>query len=116
MNYGDEYFVNVPPGFDPEQVSTAQLGKLFQHARRLSRFKSTPKNHFIHDLSHAGFEGLLCYKINEDCMIEINDVTLKTPIVIRNRYRTLSAFNLFPVSSVQNFLANAGMSITSGTP
>lgn len=99
MIYGDEFAVDVPPGFDPEQVSTAQLGKLFQHANRLSRFKSTPNNQFIHDLSHASFEGLLCYKINEDCMIEINDVTLKTPIVIRNQVSDLISFQF--VSSVK---------------
>ena len=99
MHYGDEYCVEIAPGFDPDDVSAAVLGELFNNAPRITRFKSTPDHHFIHGLNSLGFDGLAGYRIDQDRMIEINDAFLKVPIVIRNEVADLISFQF--VSSVK---------------
>ena len=99
MQYGDEYFVELSENLDPDELSRAGLATLFRKARRISAFDSTPDDNFIHDLEAVGITGPMCYRINADCMIEINDAYLKTPIVIRNRVSDLVSFQF--VSSVK---------------
>jgi AraC-like DNA-binding protein len=99
MIYGDEYWVEVEEGFDPEDVSVAHLGALFRNAQRLTRFSSTPDHSSIFDPARPAFEGLLSYRIGRDCLIEIDDAFLRTPIVIRNHVADLITFQF--VSSVK---------------
>ena len=99
MQYGDEYFIELDQHVDPDELSRARLATLFRNARRVSAFESTPDDNFIHDLEAVGITGPLCYRINADSMIEINDAYLKTPIVIRNKVSDLISFQF--VSSVK---------------
>jgi AraC-like DNA-binding protein len=99
MRYGDEYFAEVDPGFDPDKLSRAQLDTLFHAAPRITAFESTADHNFIHDLTAVGFDGSMVYRINRDCMIEINDAYLKTPSVIRNKVSDLISFQF--VSTVK---------------
>ena len=85
MRYGDEYFVELSESLDPDELSRARLATLFRNARRISAFESTPNDNFIHELDAIGITGPLCYRIDQDCMIEINDAFLKDPVVIRNK-------------------------------
>ena len=99
MNYGEEFSVDVSPGIDPHLVSAAKLSKLFQNAHRISRFNKAPDNSFIQDLTHTSWKGLLSYKIDRDCMIEVNNTYLKTPVAIRNQVSDLISFQF--VSTVR---------------
>jgi hypothetical protein len=78
MNYGDEFIVDVPPGFDLELTSVEELSSLFLDARRITRFNSTPDQSFTHDQTPADLQGSLCYKIDQDGLIEINNSFLRT--------------------------------------
>jgi len=104
MIYGDEFCVEIAGGFDPDDVSPAGLGALFKNAERVTKFNSTPDHNFIHDLAFAGFEGPLCYRINRDCMIEINDAFLKTPIAIRNQVADIISFQFVSTVKRSEFL------------
>jgi AraC-like DNA-binding protein len=101
MIYGDEYWVEVEEGFDLEQMSVARLGALFRRGRRLTRFSSTPDHSPIFDVANGngGIEGLWCYRINADCMIEIDDAVLRVPVVIRNQVADIISFQF--VASVK---------------
>jgi AraC-like DNA-binding protein len=99
MHYGDEHYLEVDDSFDPDNLSRARLGTLFENATRITAFESTPDRNFIHDLSTVGFEGSACYRIDKDRMIEINDAFLKTPIAICNEVSDLISFQF--VSSVK---------------
>ena len=96
MNYGDEYTVDISPGFDSDALSTTDLSKLFQHAHRVTQFNTAPDNSFLQDLTFTSFDDLLSYKVDEDCIIEINNTLLKTPIIIRNRVADLLRFPFVP--------------------
>lgn len=85
MYYGDEHLVEVGGGFDSETLTQAQLSALFRNSRRISAFESTANHDFIHDLNGGELGGSLCYRIDADRMIEINDARLTNPVVIRNR-------------------------------
>jgi AraC-like DNA-binding protein len=104
MIYGDEYCVEVAADFDPATVSTAGLRTLFEDARRITRFGSTPDRNFIHDLTSVGFEGLISYRIDCDCIIEIDKAILNTPIVIRNRVSDLISFQFVSAVKRSEFL------------
>ena len=104
MRYGDEHFVEVSPNFDPDNCPRASLGALFRKAERLSAFESTPDHNFINNLAAVGIKGLLCYRINQDCMIEINDAYLKTPLVIRNKVSDLVTFQFVSTVKRSEFL------------
>lgn len=106
MIYGDEYCAEIAPGFDPDDMSASVLGALFKNAPRITRFGSTSDQSFIHDLPSAEFGGSVCYRIDADRMLEINDAFLKVPIVIRNQVSDLISFQF--VSSVKRseFLGN----------
>lgn len=99
MRYGDEHFIEVGRNFDPDDCSRAHLAKLFRKAQRISAFESTPDHNFIHNPAAVGIEGLLCYRIDRDSMIEINDAYVKAPIVIHNKVSDLVSFQF--VSSVK---------------
>jgi len=92
MIYGDEYCVSIDGEFDPDKLSARRLGAMFRHAHCVTRFASTPDQNFIHDLSLAGFEGSLCYRIDKDRMIEINEALLKKPVVLRNQVADIISF------------------------
>lgn len=104
MRYGDEHFVEVSPNFDPDEYPRADLGALFRKARRLSAFESTPDHNFINNPATIGIKGLLCYRINRDCMIEINDAILKAPLVIRNKVSDLITFQFVSTVKRSEFL------------
>lgn len=104
MNYGDEFCVEIAPGFDPDEESRVGLSALFENARRLTRFNSTPDHNFIHDLTSFGFSGLVSYRISRDCMIEINDVFLKEPIAICNQVSDLISFQFVSKVKRSEFL------------
>lgn len=99
MRYGDEHFAEVDQGFDPAELSRSDLASMFDNSPRITAFESTPDHNFIHDLTAVGFDGSLCYRINRDCMIEINNAYLKTPIVLRNKVADLISFQF--VSTVK---------------
>ena len=92
MNYGDEYLVNVSPDIDLEQVSRKELRRWFNDAERLTHFSTSPDFSSTHDPAASRFEGLLCYRINQDRLIEINDATVRSPVVIRNRIGDVISF------------------------
>ena len=104
MRYGDEHFIEVGADFDPDAMTRSQLGALFRDARRITAFESTPDHNFIHDLRGAGFEGSLCYRIDGDRMLEINNAFLKTPIVIRNKVADLISFQFVSTVKRSEFL------------
>lgn len=99
MHYGDEQYAEVGPRFDPNDLSRAELAALFENSPRITAFESTPDDNFIHDLTAAGFDGSLCYRIDRDSMIEINNAYLKIPIVLRNEVSDLISFQF--VSTVK---------------
>jgi AraC-like DNA-binding protein len=99
MHYGDEHCIVLDADSDPDQIPSASLQRLFRHAERLTRFADTPDNSFIHDRAAVGYEGLRCYKIDAARMIEINDVVLEHPLMIRNQVADLISFQF--VSSVK---------------
>ncbi len=104
MHYGDEHLVEVAHGFDPESLSQAQLAELFREARRISAFESTPDHNFIHDLQGIGFDGSLCYRIDSDRMIEINNAFLAAPLAIRNSVADVISFQFVSTVKRSEFL------------
>lgn len=104
MIYGDEFCVEIPPEFDPEDASRSGLSALFQNAQRITRFDSTPDHNFIQDLTSVDFKGLVCYRINQDCMIEIDDAFLKKPVAIRNEVSDLISFQFVSAVKRSEFL------------
>ena len=104
MLFGDEFCAAIPPGFDPDTASAASLGRVFRDAERVSRFTSTPDHNFIHFLSSTGIEGPLCYRINRDCLIEINDAFLTEPLIIRNQVSDLISFQFVSTVKRSEFL------------
>jgi AraC-like DNA-binding protein len=100
MRYGDEYCVEVPLSFDPERVSVEELGRLFRDARLLTRFHSAPDGSFFHQAAPDGFlRRSLCYRVDADALIEINDSFLRAPVVIRNEVADVISFQF--VSSLK---------------
>ena len=104
MNFGDEFCVGVPPGFDPELTSAAELGRLFSNAKCISRFHASPDNSFTQDLTDADFSNSKCYRIDADSLIEINDSFLRTPIVIHNQVSDLISFQFVSTLKRSEFL------------
>lgn len=99
MIYGDEFSVDIAPGFDPDQLSSASLGRLFRNARPLTRFTASPDRSFIHHPGTPMFGDSLCFRVDADGMIEINKAFLRTPVAIRNRVSDLISFQF--VSTVK---------------
>ncbi|HEX5787122.1 MAG TPA: AraC family transcriptional regulator [Woeseiaceae bacterium] len=104
MHFGDEYIVEVEPGFDPDEMPRARLAALFRRARRITRFASTPDHNFIQDLEGTGVEGLLCYRIDADCMIEIDDACLDRACVLRNEVADIISFQFVSTVKRSEFL------------
>ena len=92
MIYGDEYLVDVSPDVDLEGTSRKQLQEWFRDGERLTHFNSSPDFSMTHDQAVSRFEGLLCYRINKDRLIEINDAVVRSPVVIRNRVGDVISF------------------------
>ncbi len=104
MLFGDEYLVEIDPGFDPDQASTEELGSLFRKANKITRFHSTRNRGFAHDLSGTSLTGFLCYKIDDDSLLEINDSLLRRPTVIRNEVADLISFQFVSTVKRSEFL------------
>jgi AraC-like DNA-binding protein len=104
MNYGEEFVVIIPSGLDPYTASTAKLGKLFQNAHPISRFNTAPAGGFIQDISQVPIDGLLNYKIDDDCMIEVNNTYLKSQIAIRNQVSDLISLQFVSTVKRSEFL------------
>ena len=104
MIYGDEFCIEIPPSFGPEDESSAGLSALFENAQRITRFDSTQDHNFIQDLTSFGIRGLASYRINQDCMIEIDDTLLKTPMAIRNQVSDLISFQFVSAVKRSEFL------------
>jgi AraC-like DNA-binding protein len=104
MIYGDEFCVDISGGFDPEFASPAELSRLFQDATRISRFHSSPDNSFIQDLKNTSLGRSMCYRIDTDCMIEINDSLLRTPVAIRNEVADLISLQFVSTVKRSEFL------------
>jgi AraC-like DNA-binding protein len=104
MHYGDEYVVEVEPDFDPEELPRARLTALFRNAHRVTRFASTPDHNFIQDLAGTGIEGLLCYRIDPDRMIEIDDAWLERSLVLRNEVADIISFQFVSTVKRSEFL------------
>ena len=104
MNYGDELIAEITPGFDPDLASAEELGKLFQDAQCITRFHSSPDNSFIHDLASSSLGDSLCYRLDSDCMIEINNSFMRTPSVISNEVSDLISFQFVSTVSRAEFL------------
>jgi hypothetical protein len=99
MIFGDEYCVGISPNIDLDQMSEASLEELFQAATPISLFESAEDHSFFQNLRDFGFEGLLCYRIDKDRAIEIDDAVIRAPIAIRNRVSDLISFQF--VSTVK---------------
>jgi len=99
MNFGDEYCVGISPNVDLDQMSGASLEELFRTASPISRFESAEDHSFFQNVRDFGFEGLLCYRIDRDRAIEIDDAVIRSPIAIRNRVSDLISFQF--VSTVK---------------
>lgn len=99
MLYGDESFVEVPADFDLDDVSAEQLRLLFERARPLTHFDSTPDHNSIIDTSCRINEGLRSHRVDRDRLIEINDALFRTPVAIRNWQADVISFQF--VSTVQ---------------
>ena len=104
MNYGDEYCVEMSPGFDPDLASAAELSRLFENASRVSRFHSSPDQSFIQELTRIGLGRSLVYRVDEDSLIEINDSLLRTPTVIRNEVSDVISFQFVSTVKRSEFL------------
>ena len=104
MIYGDELCVEITADLDLDNISPSRLGSLFKNAQRLTKFASTPDHNFIHDLTFSGFDGSLCYRIDKDRMIEINDAELKSPIAIRNKVADIISFQFVSTVKRSEFL------------
>jgi AraC-like DNA-binding protein len=104
MIYGDEYCVEISGGFDPEFASPTELSRLFEDATRITHFHSSPDSSFIQERSHVAVGGSLCYRIDADCMIEINDSLLRTPVAIRNEVSDLLSMQFVSTVKRSEFL------------
>jgi AraC-like DNA-binding protein len=92
MIYGDEYLAETDPGFMPDEASVEELGALFSKAVRISNFHESPENSFTHHLEATGLAGSLCFKLDSDRLIEINNSFLRKPAVLRNEVEDLLSF------------------------
>lgn len=106
MKYGDEFAAEVTPGFDPDLAPVAELSALFQNARRISNFESAPDNSFTQELGTSDLEGSICFRLDADRMIEINNSFLRKPTVIRNEVADLISFQFVSTVKRSEFLGN----------
>lgn len=99
MLYGDEYFIELPPGLELDDTPSSRLEPLFDNASKLTRFSATPDHQAIHDLDSERFAGLLSYRINKDRLIDINEVIPRARLVVRNEVADIISFQF--VSTVK---------------
>jgi AraC-like DNA-binding protein len=104
MHYGDEYCVDVPPSFDPERASVEELSELFRNARLLTRFHDSPDGSITQVGAHTVLSRSLCYRVDADSLIEINDSLLRTPLAIRNEVSDLLSFQFVSTVKRAEFL------------
>jgi AraC-like DNA-binding protein len=99
MQYGDEYYREVPSGFELEKVPAEQLVHLFADARRVTWFGETPDGGFTMDASDPNFGQSCCFRLDADNLFEINDSFLRVPTVLHNTVADLISFQF--VSTVK---------------
>jgi AraC-like DNA-binding protein len=104
MFFGDELCVQISPDLDLDQLSRKSLGELFKNASRISRFDSAEDHSFFQDVRNLGFQGLLCYRIDADRAMEIDDAIIRTPIAIRNQVSDLISFQFVSTVKRSEFL------------
>lgn len=92
MLYGDEFLAETDPGFVPDDATVEELGALFRNALRITHFHDSPDASFIHELGATGLAGSICFKLDEDRLLEINNSLLRAPTVIRNEVEDLLSF------------------------
>lgn len=107
MVYGDEFCADVPPGFEPELVSAADLGRLFRDARVITRFGASPDRSFIQDHTQPFLSRSLCYRIDADSLIEINDSFIRAPVIISNQVSDLISFQFVSTVKRAEFLGES---------
>ncbi len=105
MHYGDEYGIICDRPLDLDSLTPAALGRLFRNADRLTGFESAPDHSFIQDDELECFDGqTLCYRVDCDSMIEINNSTITQPMVIRNQMADLVSFQFVSMVRRSEFL------------
>lgn len=104
MNYGDEFCVEVEPGFDPDLASAEELSRLFRRSQRITRFNESPDHSFVQDLPPFMMSRTVAYRIDADRLIEINDSFLRTPLVIRNEVSDVISFQFVSTVKRSEFL------------
>ncbi|HKX56735.1 MAG TPA: AraC family transcriptional regulator [Xanthomonadales bacterium] len=104
MIFGDEYLAEIDPGFDPDQASAEELGSLFRKAQRITRFGSSKDYSFTHQLGSTGLSGSMCFRLDEDRLIEINNSFLRKPAVIRNDVADMLSFQFVSTVKRSEFL------------
>ncbi len=106
MLYDDEYAVPIPPGFDLEAASAAELSRLFENARCFSRFHSAEDGSFVHYDDTPALGRTLSYRVDGDGMLEINDSFLRTPTVLRNEVADIITFQFISSLKRSEFLGD----------
>lgn len=104
MVFGDEYLAEIDPGFDPDHASAEELGALFRKAVKISCFGTAKNRSFTHQLDSTGLSGSLCFRLDADCLIEINNSFLRKPAVIRNEVDDLLSFQFVSTVKRSEFL------------
>lgn len=104
MNYGDEYSIEIAPGFDPEAATPNELNQQFANAQRLTQFHSSPDLSFTQVGRNKVLERSICFKIDDDRLIEINDSFLRTSVVIGNEVSDLISFQFVSTVKRSEFL------------
>jgi AraC-like DNA-binding protein len=104
MLFGDEFLAEIDPGFDPDQASPEELGAQFSKAHRITRFHSGKNNSFVHHLESSGLTGFLCFKIDDDNMIEVNNSFLRQPTAIRNEVADILSYQFVSTVKRSEFL------------
>jgi len=102
--YGDEYYLEISTDFDPGLLSEEELAGAFSDATRISHFHSSPDNSFTLDLTKTPLGKAVSYRVDEDCLIEINDSLLRVPTVIRNAMADLISFQFVSTAKRSEYL------------
>lgn len=99
MHYGDEYYREVPSGFELEKISADDLAQLFASAKRVTWFGESADGSFTMDSADPNFGQSRCFRIDADNLFEINDSFLRVPTVLHNSIADLISFQF--VSTVK---------------
>ena len=104
MKFGDETCVEVSPDLDIDQLSQKGLDKLFEGASRVTHFHSAADSSFYHDFPNPMFDGLACFRIDTDRILEIDDAVVRTPLAISNEVGDILSFQFVSTVKRSEFL------------